>query len=333
MDPHRAARRVSRPGGIPAGTEVPGYQGKFERDSEVEATTVLDDSVLERIVQGHDGEILIDYEHFSHDRDKATAAAGWGAEVRYCANRADGIELGTRWAAPARQEIRDLVYRFVSPEFSGTVTYENGKFRFYPNALTGAGLTNRPKLKTLRPITINRDTNTPATDQPTMNYKSILLKMLSLPETATDDEIQAKVPPAPPADEIASKNREIAGLKAELKTLKDSAIEADLVRFAPVIGESGKEAARELLSMNRDKAVKLFEGQLAKQGGGDANHVHQKNRATPPDGAKYFADGEQQDAAATAKFRAIEARSAVLVKEHNIPFGQAFEMAKAEAGA
>lgn len=319
---------------IPAGTVVPGLDQPVERDMEVDATTVLDGAALERIVQAHDGETLIDYEHFSLDRDKATAASGWGDGLRYCANREDGLELGTRWAEPAKQQIRDQVYRYVSPVFAGIIKFENNAYRFYPTALTGAGLTNRPKLKTLRPVTINREHNT-TTDQPTMNYKSALLKMLGLPETATDDEIQMALPPAPPAEEIASKNREITGLKAQLKTLTDAAIETDLERFAPVIGEDGKEDARKLLSLNRELGVKLYSNMLAKQGDttGNPTPLYQKNRATPPDGARHFATAEQQDAAASAKFRSIEARAHTLVNERSIPFAAAFELAKSEAGA
>jgi phage I-like protein len=323
---------------LPAGTVVPGLEKPVERDMEVEAVTVLDAAALERMVQGfdHSRDMLIDYEHFSHDRDKPTAAAGWGTQLRYCANRGDGAELGTRLAEPAKQQIRDQVYRHVSPEFSGAVVFQDGVYRFHPHALTGAGLTNRPKLKTLRPITTNRETgnHNETTPQASMNHKAELLKLLGLPDTATDDEIQAALPPSPPAEEITAKNREIAALKGELKILKDAAIEADLERFAPVIGEEGKENARALLSLNRELGVKLYTQLLAKLPAADGKVVpiHQKNRATPPDGAKYFADAEKADAAASAKFRAIEARAHTLVNERSIPFAHAFELAKNEAG-
>lgn len=318
---------------IPAGYDVPGH-GVMEQAVEVEGTTVLGDAQLESIAQRFDGDILIDYEHFSHDADKATAAAGWGQEIRYTAGR-DGLELETDWAAPARQEITDKVYRYISPEFSGSVKFEDSTFKFYPSALTGAGLTNRPKLTALRPVSANRD-NPQTTTPPPMNHKAELCKLLGLPETATDADITAKLTPAQ-TDMAESQNRatQITSLQTEIKTLRDEAIATDLERFGDVIED--KESAKELLQLNRATAVKFFTAAQAKKAadspadGKIVKPLFQQNRATAPDGKK-FTTPDAADEAATAKYRAIESRAQTIMVERKLPFTAAFDAAKAELG-
>jgi phage I-like protein len=313
---------------IPAGYEVDGY-GVMKEAKEVDGATVFSDQVIGNILERYDDEnLLIDYEHFSHDASKATEAAGWGIGLRYTADRT-GLEMETRWAGPAREKIQQEVYRYISPEFSGVVKYEGGEFKFYPSALTGAGLTNRPKLKVLRPVSVNRESQT--TEQ-TMNYKNMLLKLLKMADTATDEEIMAKLNPA--EQEMAtSQNRatEIAGLKEELKKLKDEAIEADLERFSAVIVD--KDSTKELLQMNRAATVKMLEAQQTKQPATKAASeapIYQKNRAKAPDGKSLMETEEEATDEATAKFRAIEARAHAIVSERRMTYSNAFEAAKAE---
>lgn len=317
---------------IPAGYEVPGY-GTFDEAAEVEGLTVIGAAQLESMVQRFNGEMLIDYEHFSHDPDKKTEASGWGLEVRYAADR-NNLELQTDWTPTATREIKEQIYRFISPEFAGSVTYEGGTFKFFPTRLTGAGLTNRPKLTALKPVSVNRDKPTPTPT--TMDYKAILLSLLGLPATATDQEIEAKRGTAA-TDMAQSQNRasEITTLQTKVAKLEGDVIESDLTRFAPVIED--KESAKELLVLNRDKAVKFFEAQLAKVKPGETQKsktpIYQKNRATPPGGLELDEDEDEADEAATAKFRSIEANAHRIARERKLPFAQAFEAAKAEAGS
>ncbi len=320
---------------IPAGYDIPGY-GITDADMEVEGVTVFDQQVLSGIIHAFDDEdpILIDYEHFSHDKDKSTEAAGWGIGIRN-ASGGSGLELQADWSEPGREKILKKVYRHVSPEFAGSVRYEGGVFKFYPRALTGAGLTNRPKLKALKPVSANRDkrTTTPPTQ---MEYKNELCKLLKLdPATATDEEIKSKLPGV--ANDVAvSQNRatQITDLKAENERLTNEAIDGDLERFSDVIDDP--ESARDLLSKNRDSAVKIFTGMQKRvgSGGGNGNQkpVYQKNRATAPKGDEEISKDEKEQVEAQAKYRAIEAEAHQIASSEKIPFGQAFERAKAKHG-
>lgn len=312
---------------IPAGYDVPGF-GIAEQDMEIEGLTVIGDRELESIVQRFQGDILIDPDHLSHDKEHNTEALGWGTGIRYMANRADGLEVQTDWTPLGRDKIIHKIYRYISPEFAGTVRYEDGVFKFFPTALTGAGLTNRPKLKSLRPVSANRETND---NKNSMKHAlTLLCGLIGSPETATEQELTDKVT-AFKSELATQKNRakQADDLETEIKGLREEAINSDLERFSDVIED--KDSAKLLLQTNREATVKLFTAAQAKKGGDTTTPLYQRNRATAPDGKK-FQDAEQADEAATAKFRAIGARANQLVAEKKIPFGQAFEQAKAEAG-
>jgi hypothetical protein len=317
---------------IPAGYDVPGH-GTIEMDLEVEGLTVITEENLAKMIERFEPEMLVDYEHHSHDPDKRTDAAGWGHALRVAAD-GKGLEQQTEWAKPARQEITDKVYRYISPEFAGSVRFEDGTYKFFPTRLTGAGLTNRPKLKSLRPVSANRETNKNTEMKAAL---TLLCGLIGASESATEQELTQKVE-AFRADVATSRNRakDADTLEAENKRLKADQIDADLERFADVIDD--KESAKDLLQLNRDKAVKVFEGLQAKlgkkpAGKGGEGPLFQKNRATAPDGEKKFREAAEEDEKATAKFRAIEARAQVIAADRKIPFAQAFEAAKAEAGA
>ena len=272
---------------IPAGYDVPGL-GIAEEATEVAGTTVFTDENLDKMVARFSGEVLVDYEHFSHDQDKTTEAAGWGEALR---RTADGLEMETDWADPAREKILTKVYRYISPEFSGSVRYEGGTYKFYPTALTGAGLTNRPKLTALRPVSVNRDKQT-NTD---MKALTLLCSLIGASTTDSEDVLEQKTTAlqaeiaALKGDKATSENRAARAtqLETENKKLREEAITADLARFADVIDDA--DNARELLQLNRETAVKFFEGvqaKITKPNGTDGKPLFQKNRATPPDGSE-----------------------------------------------
>lgn len=311
---------------IPAGYDVPGF-GVAENDMRVEGLTVLGDRELESIVQRFNGDMLIDPDHLSHDKDHNTEAMGWGQQIRYMANPADGLEVSTEWTPLGKDKIVHKIYRYISPEFAGTVRHEDGVFKFFPFALTGAGLTNRPKMKALKPVSANRQTK-PSNTPSNMKALTLLCGLLSLPETTTEAELDAKT--AAFKDTVAtSKNRaaDADKLETEVKLLRAEAIDRDLETYKDVIED--KESAKELLQLNREATVKTFAAQLAKRGTTQTGPapLYQKNRATAPDGAKFTAaedEDEQKEIKRTALVATVKNRE-------KCDFGTAWNIAKAES--
>ncbi|MEO5914856.1 MAG: phage protease [Luteolibacter sp.] len=290
---------------IPAGYDVPGY-GVAAEDMSVEGLTVFDAAVFESLVQSFEGDILIDADHLSHDMTQSTEALGWGHALRYGGDRSE-LELETPWTPPGREKITTQVYRYISPEFSGSVRYEAGVFKFYPTSLTGAGLTNRPKLKALRPVSANRKTESNKS-MSTIKSLALLCGLLGVPETTPEAELETKTT-AFKADVATSKNRaaEADKLETEVKVLRAEAIESDLETYAAVIED--KEAAKELLQLNRAATVKTFAAQMAKRGEDPNKPLFQKNRATPPDGKKFTeAEDDQKESKRTALVATVKNR-------------------------
>ena len=89
-----------------------------------------------------------------------------------------------------------------------------------------------------------------------------------------------------------------------------------------------KEAAKELLQLNRAATAKTFAAQLAKRGApGNVTPLYQKNRATAPDGGKFTAaegEDEQKEIKRTALVAAVKNRE-------KCDFGTAWNIAKAES--
>lgn len=132
---------------------------------------------------------MIDYEHqtlYIQDNGKGNPAAGWITKAEYISG--EGLFADVRWTPQATQEIKDGVYRYLSPLFltdgSGMVI-----------KVLNAALTNRPALHNLQEVMAMSSRFapflTPKEENPEM--KSLLIKLFALSETATDEQITEKL--------------------------------------------------------------------------------------------------------------------------------------------
>lgn len=126
--------------------------GNFPHGSGV--VQVVDAEALASLANSYAGDLLLDFDHESSDPAKRTTAAGWidGVEAR-----ADGLWGHVRWSAAGETALANGEYRFVSPvwdvEEIGNLKPETGKLKqVRPVRLLEAGLTNKPNLKNLKPI-------------------------------------------------------------------------------------------------------------------------------------------------------------------------------------
>jgi len=199
----------------------------------------------------HGSELLIDHEHFKHDKEKETTAYGWLQETQ---GRADGIYARNRWTATGKPAVDGGDYRFFSTEYDTSTPgnfeevnsaevpdairnkYTDYKF-IRPLVLTGLTLTNQFNNRGQRPIT-NRDENnlqhTAATSNAEeqaaiQNRKKTTMKQiatrLGLSPDASEEAILGeltKVLNRADAAELKATN-----LTAELTPLKNRAAEFD----------------------------------------------------------------------------------------------------------
>lgn len=312
---------------VPAG-EWPGVlehpDGRRER-----VVQVVDDIALDEIMGGFSGELLIDYEHFSHDPDKETVAAGW---IRELERRPDGLYAKTRWSDRGKADIEGGNYRYVSPEFPGSALEILGDGRVRPLALDGAGLTNRPNMK-MPPISNRGPGRDNQTNEKKMKEK--LIKTLGLEAGATDEVILNKLAELTAAEAtLRNRNQE---LETRVSGLEKERVEADLAAYSDVIPEQDREVFAGLLNSNRTATLKVLAASRAKieEAG--------KNAGQPEGGSKLLNTevisrkhpGEQpagvgNDAKETARAAKIRNRASEIANKEGVTWATAWNRAEAE---
>jgi phage I-like protein len=222
---------------------------------------VIDEVAVRSMVEAFpaDGELLIDFEHESHDMGKRTAAAGWIQELQ---QRPDGLWMRPRWSSDGEAALRGGVYRFISPVWINGDCEELDGARIRPRKLHDAGLTNSPNLKGLVPLS-NRSAEAEkpaakASEKQTnkevpLDHKAALLKLLGLPPEATDEQITAALSGA---TENMKQGKSYADLQNRYNSLLEQQAEADL-DAAGITGDS-RASWKKQLTANREGTLPLL---------------------------------------------------------------------------
>lgn len=304
---------------VPIG-EFPGVLRLGDKREEI--TQVLDKDALTKLVNSVQGELLIDFEHFASDPNKETRAAGWIQDVEL---REDGIYMRPKWSGSGKTSIENGDYRFISPEFEGVENLGNGRVR--PTKLTGAGLTNKPALKTLKALS-NRETDDTTTHQNNnMDYKALLKTLLGLSGDPTDEQIQTAASAFTQTANKDKEAKEIAELKNRAEALTKELVEADLKTFEGVIQD--REAVKAALIKDRDGTVALLKSlKPAVEVTTEATAreaIYNRDNAKAPTASETKAAQEADARAAKIRNRASE-----ISKNEGISFSQAWARAEAE---
>lgn len=253
------------------------------------------------------GGLLVDYDHFSLDADKSSAAAGWITELQ---NRADGVYAKIRWSDEGELAVNGGRYRYCSPVFDLANCEDLGNGQVRPLSLTNLALTNDPRLKTLRPLT-NRDTSAGSAGNKKGNEgMDKIAKALGLAETATPEEIQTAL------DAKLARLADLEGKAAETQAEED---------MKPYEGQiADKAAMKDVLCKNRDSGLKMLK---ALKPAGEIKPL--PNRAN---GKQPGAEGDATASADEAKAGKIRNRASELQKSLKLPFSQAWDRAAEEVG-
>ena len=196
------------------------------------------------------GGVLIDQEHFSYDPGKSTEAFGWIKELQHRGIDADRHAPGTgvwariEWTDTGAPAVSTGRYRFISPVWQPKdceiLTDKSGNAtRLRPLRLDTAGLTNKPNMHGMVPLSNRKpsqqdaastQTKTESIAEPLMNQiatklglsaeaseEAILGELARILNRAADAETRLR----PLADENAS-------LKNRIDSLESEQIDADL---------------------------------------------------------------------------------------------------------
>lgn len=240
------------------------------------------------------GEVLIDFEHFSHESDKPTDAAAWQPyDADHLQLRDDGLYGKPRWSDDGETAVTGGRLRYISPEFPNTDTLlvnVSGKI-FRPLAVTGFGLTNRPGFKRhSKPLTNSDRRESPADKPQNHMHKALLATALSLSETDVDklDEPTLRNRVQALKDQAAS----AAALGEQLKTLHNREADAFIEKHDKVIptNEVVRKHLKETFLTNRAAAEGIVAGYAddddgmtpAERSRAERKPLHNRQQAEPP---------------------------------------------------
>ncbi|MDR2981864.1 MAG: phage protease [Puniceicoccales bacterium] len=290
-------------------------RSRADKDGDLVIIQVVDNAAMQAMVNSFPGgDLLVDYDHLSHDADKPTRAAGWlSAPVL----REGGVYAPIRWTNSAQDEVQGGEYRFLSPEFpTGSMLEWLGDNRFRPTRLVGAAVTNRPNMKTLQPLSNAESDPTTTQTNPSMDELKKIAAALGLPETATVDEILAA---------IAEKTGSLKTLEAEVVENRKAEALA-LCEKHGITDEKKRTEMSDLYVKNRDTARTLF-GMLPEKKDDPRNPLTNRRNAKTPE----VVAGDAKDKSEEARASRISNRAQELRKNNpKLTLGQAYEQAEAE---
>ena len=230
--------------------------------------------------------MLLDYDHFSHQKDKPSGAAGWVDQIE---QRGDDLWAHVRFSESGEKAVRGGEYRLISPVLSGFVEVQGERKR--PTKLVRLALTNDPNIKGMEPVSNRAVEQKPSKKERDMECKDTLVELLGLNREATDEEITKAIDDvkteaknrakqaeeealnAAPADEAVeddgqeAMNRGNEALATRIQELEQELADVHASRFDPMLGEDkeAKAALRELCVMNRGAVAKVLGAVAPKQ--------------------------------------------------------------------
>ncbi|MGB8352640.1 MAG: phage protease, partial [Chthoniobacteraceae bacterium] len=278
---------------IPSG-EYPGLledaSGKRTRVIQVCDTASLN-AIVNRFTleasQPNFGGVLIDQEHFSYDPGKSTEAFGWIKELQHRGIDADRHAPGTgvwariEWTDTGAPAVSTGRYRFISPVWQPKDCEMLPGNRLRPLRLDTAGLTNKPNMRGMVPLSNRKPSQQDAAStqakiesiaEPLMNQiatklglsadaseEAILGELARILNRAADAETRLR----PLADENAS-------LKNRIDSLESEQIDADLDAHG-IREENVRGKLRPVLIPMKNRADRVDFLKLVNRSGGRAN--------------------------------------------------------------
>lgn len=301
--------------------EAKGYHPAIASDG-TKVVQVIDDKAVQFIVNRfnadaengalpHGREMLIDHEHFRHDKTKETRAYGWAKNLRVSPD-GSGFETHNPWTNTGKAAVDGGDYRFTSTEYDGEIgdTFEEvspaeipiaiqNKFKGYqflrPLKLTGLSLTNDNNNKGQRAITLANKNSFAGPDgqagskqnNQRKTMKSVCT-LLGLSAEADETSILAAV--------TGLKNRcaELEPLAKENITLKNRITEQDVAEVESLMDAHGIKAdapARVSLKpvlvslLNREARLSFLKDCVKVEAAPATHQMQLHNRNTKPPGS------------------------------------------------
>lgn len=224
---------------------------------------VVDDEsfeLIQRRFKGRKLDLVIDYEHQTLE-DVQAPAAGWITELL---NAPDAILAKVKWTPKGTEYLKNREYRYLSPVI---ITRKNDKKVI---ALHSAALTNTPAIDGMFPI-VNSLSPDNFKEEKVMELEK-LIKLLGLPEDATEADVEAAIQAAAGAATKTQSNT----CAEEKKECKEGAADPMILRMLGLKeGARTEEVAAEIMKLRAgdsalSQQVQALKEQMAKKSAQDA---------------------------------------------------------------
>lgn len=245
--------------------------------------------------------ILVDWDHESSDLTKRTSGAGYIVDTKVEGGKLYGKH---RLSSEGEKDVCGGVYRFTSPSILPRDFEDLGGGRKRPLDLDSVAITNRPRCKTLSPISnslrepgpVVRNTETSGAPPETPNKKHMqkIAELLGLPPEASEDDILAaisslKESAAAAQASAAERDAAIGDLRQEI-TNRDTALADALLDIHGITEEAERSAFRPLVIGNRESGSAALKALKAARDAAKAAiavaPVHNRATTTSPDATK-----------------------------------------------
>jgi len=219
---------------------------------ETKVTQRFDALAHQAIVKNFKPKVLVDFEHRSMSADGDTTAAAWIPSLH---SRPDGLGCPLEFTDVGDAAVKNKRIRFLSPAFDVEMIDQENKI-VRPTRLISVGLTNRPNLKTLQPLTNSAAgvANMAEKAGKEGNMKGIIAA-LGLPETSDEATVLNSV------KGLITAKTELDKAKVKIQELETAVLnkEADefLVKHAGRI--KNKDAVKAQFVKNKADTIVTFE--------------------------------------------------------------------------
>jgi len=273
---------------------------------ETKVTQRFDAAALQAIVKNFKPKVLVDFEHRSMSADGDTTAAAWIPSLH---KRPDGLGCPLEFTDVGDAAVKNKRIRFLSPAFDVEMIDQANQI-VRPMRLISVGLTNRPNLKSLTPLT-NREppaggcqtgahnANEATASSKEENMKGVIA-LLGLKEGSDEATVLNSV------KELLTAKTDLTAAAAKIAELETAVLnkEADefLVKHAGRI--KNKDAVKAQYVKNKVDTIATFEA-LADVPATAATPatVHNRAGAKTPEGGGLILDQASAQRAAVAVIR------------------------------
>jgi len=217
------------------------FYGEFEITQKVLQTLKknFDDKVT-------GGDLMLDYSHNAHD-----VAAAWIKDVTL-KNDDNELWLSVEWTPKGKQKVMDKEFRYLSAEYDEKYK-DNESKKEYGHVLLGGGLTNRPFIKGMKPVTKLSEAKRMEKQIKELTEKNVALE---------DEKKLLSEQLISLTEENKKLSEKVENQAAEIKTLHDEKIMKEKVDFYnKLLSEKKVLPAQKdaILSLSIEQSKALFE--------------------------------------------------------------------------